>query len=185
MFSLVWWLVCCLWKRIFWRDPLTCRTPTQPPFSATRRELSDSWDSVGKSFHESGLVDSIMLLLFTVYVVLHGRLGSTSVSWRADFISLPFLNFDFLMHTWYPCCEFFIPRWKNEKIWKRRNVFFMGLLIYLGLFFLFYLALGASIFSAIESPIEQTVKDQLLNRKNEFLKKFPCLTGRVHRLPCY
>lgn len=46
----------------------------------------------------------------------------------------------------------------------------------LGLFFLFYLALGASIFSAIESPIEKAAMEELQKRKADFLQSHSCIT---------
>lgn len=45
------------------------------------------------------------------------------------------------------------------------------------MFFLFYLAFGASIFSAIEAPLEVQVKKDLIERKREFLRRFRCLSG--------
>ena len=52
-----------------------------------------------------------------------------------------------------------------------------------GLFFLFYLALGASIFSAIESPIEKAAMEELQKRKADFLQSHSCITGnaRLHK----
>ena len=47
------------------------------------------------------------------------------------------------------------------------------------LFFLFYLAFGASIFSAIESPIEKQEVQRLIDKKKDFLKEHPCITGTV------
>ena len=48
----------------------------------------------------------------------------------------------------------------------------------LGMFFLFYLALGASVFSAIESPIEkQEIKD-LIDKKRAFVKSHTCVDGK-------
>lgn len=49
-------------------------------------------------------------------------------------------------------------------------------LLCLGIFFLFYLALGASVFSAIESPIERTAMDDLIKKKADFLQKHSCIT---------
>lgn len=46
----------------------------------------------------------------------------------------------------------------------------------LGLFFIFYLALGASIFSAIESPIEKQEIEDLITKKATFLQNHPCVT---------
>merc|ERR1712109_434190 len=46
----------------------------------------------------------------------------------------------------------------------------------LGLFFIFYLALGASIFSAIESPIEKQEIEDLITKKANFLQNHPCVT---------
>ena len=43
------------------------------------------------------------------------------------------------------------------------------------MFFLFYLALGASVFSAIESPIEQKEIKDLLAKKKEFLDRNECI----------
>lgn len=48
-----------------------------------------------------------------------------------------------------------------------------------GLFFLFYLALGASIFSAIESPIEKAAMEELQKRKADFLQSHSCITGNA------
>merc|ERR550539_596250 len=45
-------------------------------------------------------------------------------------------------------------------------------LLGLGMFFLFYLALGASVFSAIEGPIETAETEELINRKKAFLAKY-------------
>jgi len=47
------------------------------------------------------------------------------------------------------------------------------------LFFLFYLAFGASIFSAIESPIEKQEVEKLMKKKADFLKNYPCISGKV------
>jgi uncharacterized membrane protein YraQ (UPF0718 family) len=47
------------------------------------------------------------------------------------------------------------------------------------LFFLFYLAFGASIFSAIESPIEKQEVQRLIDKKKDFLKEHPCITGTL------
>ncbi len=44
------------------------------------------------------------------------------------------------------------------------------------MFFLFYLALGASIFSAIEAPIEKRETDELVKKKKAFLETFKCLS---------
>jgi len=46
----------------------------------------------------------------------------------------------------------------------------------LGLFFIFYLAFGASIFSAIESPIEKQEMEDLVTKKADFLQNHPCVT---------
>jgi len=46
----------------------------------------------------------------------------------------------------------------------------------LGLFFIFYLAFGASIFSAIESPIEKQEIEDLITKKANFLQNHPCVT---------
>ena len=40
------------------------------------------------------------------------------------------------------------------------------------MFFLFYLALGASVFSAIEGPIETAETEELILRKKAFLDKY-------------
>ena len=40
------------------------------------------------------------------------------------------------------------------------------------MFFLFYLALGASVFSAIEGPIETAETEELISRKRAFLEKY-------------
>ncbi len=51
-----------------------------------------------------------------------------------------------------------------------------------GFFFLFYLALGASVFSAIESPLEATAVSSLLDHKRAFLRRYPCLDGNAAQL---
>ena len=51
-------------------------------------------------------------------------------------------------------------------------------LIILGMFFLFYLALGASVFSAIESPIEQQEIKDLIDKKKAFLNGHTCVDGK-------
>ena len=48
----------------------------------------------------------------------------------------------------------------------------------LGMFFLFYLALGASVFSAIESPIEQQEIKDLIDRKKAFIDGHACVNGK-------
>ena len=48
----------------------------------------------------------------------------------------------------------------------------------LGMFFLFYLALGASVFSAIESPIEQQEISNLIEKKNAFIYSHECITRK-------
>ncbi len=50
-----------------------------------------------------------------------------------------------------------------------------------GMFFLFYLALGASVFKAIEGPLEKEEINSLLEQKKRFLTKHICLSGRVHQ----
>ena len=50
-------------------------------------------------------------------------------------------------------------------------------IIFLGMFFLFYLALGASVFSAIESPIEQQEIKDLIQKKTDFVDKYSCIEG--------
>ena len=52
---------------------------------------------------------------------------------------------------------------------------FSFLYIFSGMFFLFYLALGASVFSAIESPIEQKEIKDLLAKKQAFLDLNECV----------
>ena len=52
------------------------------------------------------------------------------------------------------------------------------MLFILGMFFLFYLALGASVFSAIESPIEQQEIKDLINRKKAFINGHSCVDGK-------
>ena len=47
-----------------------------------------------------------------------------------------------------------------------------------GLFFIFYLAFGASIFSAIESPIEKQEMEELISKKANFLQNHPCVAGK-------
>ena len=39
------------------------------------------------------------------------------------------------------------------------------------MFFLFYLAFGATVFSAIEAPEETKLKKDLIEKKNQFLEK--------------
>ena len=46
------------------------------------------------------------------------------------------------------------------------------------MFFLFYLALGASVFSAIEAPIEKAELQELFQKRQDFLRKYPCLDGK-------
>ena len=46
------------------------------------------------------------------------------------------------------------------------------------MFFLFYLALGASVFSAIESPIEQKEIKDLIEKKKAFLSANKCIQGK-------
>jgi len=75
-----------------------------------------------------------------------------------------------------------IPNGEEDKVggdgygsskMKQSNWRLMGL----GMFFLFYLALGASVFSAIESPIEkQEIKD-LIDKKRAFVKSHTCVDG--------
>lgn len=63
----------------------------------------------------------------------------------------------------------------SRRITKLGNIF---ITLYIsGMFFLFYLAFGASIFSAIESPIERAETIELVNRKAAFLKKSKCISG--------
>ena len=52
------------------------------------------------------------------------------------------------------------------------------MLFILGMFFLFYLALGASVFSAIESPIEQQEIKDLIDRKKAFIDGHKCVDGK-------
>lgn len=47
------------------------------------------------------------------------------------------------------------------------------------MFFLFYLALGASVFSAIEAPIEKAELQELFKKRQDFLRKYPCLDGKL------
>ena len=51
-----------------------------------------------------------------------------------------------------------------------------------GLFFIFYLAFGASIFSAIESPIEKQEMEELISKKATFLQNHPCVDGKFFLL---
>lgn len=48
------------------------------------------------------------------------------------------------------------------------------------MFFLFYLAFGATIFAAIEGPLEKKAVEKLLNQKKLFIEKYPCLQGKVY-----
>ena len=45
-------------------------------------------------------------------------------------------------------------------------------------FYALFLILGAAIFSAIESPLERTERNNMQNRINKFAKSFPCLIGK-------
>ena len=58
----------------------------------------------------------------------------------------------------------------------------MNDMIFSGLFFIFYLAFGASIFSAIESPIEKQEMEDLVTKKADFLQNHPCVTGKTNSL---
>ena len=40
--------------------------------------------------------------------------------------------------------------------------------------------MGASIFSAIESPIEKDEMDRLRQKKQDFLQKYDCITGKTY-----
>ena len=62
------------------------------------------------------------------------------------------------------------------SVYSQQSGFFV---VISGLFFLFYLALGASIFSAIESPIEKAAMEELQKRKADFLQSHSCITGTV------
>jgi hypothetical protein len=44
---------------------------------------------------------------------------------------------------------------------------------------MFYLAFGASIFSAIESPYEKQEIQRLSDKKAKFLQQHPCITGQA------
>lgn len=55
---------------------------------------------------------------------------------------------------------------------------FSHVVFFSGFFFLFYLALGASVFSAIESPIEHNATKALLAKREEFIRKNPSVLGK-------
>ncbi|CAB3255014.1 unnamed protein product [Arctia plantaginis] len=40
-----------------------------------------------------------------------------------------------------------------------------------------YLVMGASVFQAIEGPLEEQIGDRLNQLKNDFLKENPCIKG--------
>ena len=65
------------------------------------------------------------------------------------------------------------------SVYSHQSGFFV---VISGLFFLFYLALGASIFSAIESPIEKAAMEELQKRKADFLQSHSCITGNTRLL---
>ena len=48
-------------------------------------------------------------------------------------------------------------------------------LFVLVIFYIFYLSIGAGIFSSIEGPFEQRLVSELRQKRDEFLAKHPCL----------
>ncbi len=50
------------------------------------------------------------------------------------------------------------------------------LMVYLA-FFMVYLSLGALVFGAMEQPIELQLRSEIRNRVDQFLYKYPTLTG--------
>ena len=45
------------------------------------------------------------------------------------------------------------------------------------MFFLFYLSLGATVFSSIERPLEEQIVRDLMTQRKEFLDRHTCLSG--------
>ena len=66
------------------------------------------------------------------------------------------------------CC------WQNCFKMKKSNFRLLLLLAFYGLF----LILGAAIFSAIESPLEVAEVKNMRDRKNHFLRRHACVTGK-------
>ena len=69
----------------------------------------------------------------------------------------------------------------SRNYFQRSNWRLFGLFM----FFLFYLSLGATVFSSIERPLEKKMVQDLLQEKRQFLKKHPCLTGKRHLVVLY
>ena len=55
-----------------------------------------------------------------------------------------------------------------QQAQRRSNWRLLGLCM----FFLFYLAMGATVFEAIEGPLEQTAMAKLVEQKNDFMNKY-------------
>ena len=88
------------------------------------------------------------------------------VRWSLQFVP-------YLIVLWY-------QDWASAaSVYSHQSGFFV---VISGLFFLFYLALGASIFSAIESPIEKAAMEELQKRKADFLQSHSCITGNTRLL---
>ena len=51
-------------------------------------------------------------------------------------------------------------------------------LIALVIVYIFYLSVGAAIFSSIEGPYEQRILSDLRKKRDDFLVKHPCVTDR-------
>ncbi|KPJ16089.1 hypothetical protein RR48_06044 [Papilio machaon] len=54
---------------------------------------------------------------------------------------------------------------------------YIRLLVVAGLMAL-YLSLGASVFQAIEGPLEREIEDHIEKTKMEFLNNHPCVSGK-------
>ena len=63
-------------------------------------------------------------------------------------------------------------RWKDRPIAKLK---FFGLC----LTYIVYLVIGACVFDAIESPIEQQKRVDILDVRKAFLENASCITGKV------
>lgn len=66
------------------------------------------------------------------------------------------------------------PDWTGLFKMKKSNFRLLLLLAFYGLF----LILGAAIFSAIESPLEVAEVKNMRDRKNHFLRRHTCVTGK-------
>lgn len=51
-------------------------------------------------------------------------------------------------------------------------------LIALVIVYIFYLSVGAAIFSSIEGPYEQRILSDLRKKRDEFVQKHPCVTDQ-------